>query len=149
MQLNVPSEDLLSYQYPKSTDVATIGSLSSSPSSPLKYTVTEKKKMKKQFGLVLAKMINVRASVEWFNFRDVKLEVNARMMVLEMFCRQVRRRKPPNDQNDGSSHDVVHGSPLMKEFDRMNPSHLALDKRFQYFICSRRSDFISRLRYVR
>ena len=95
----------------------------------------------KRFGFVLDKMLNTRRAIEWFNFRDLRKETNAfRMIVLEMYCRKVRQRKStlrlkPND--------------LLKEFQKVTPSKLANDKRFQDYICSRRSDFIARLRYVK
>jgi hypothetical protein len=92
----------------------------------------------KKYGFVLRKMLNARDSMEWFDFRDLKGKTNAfRMIVLEMFCRMVRRKPAP------VSDDFV------SYFSRIDLSRLASDEKFQHFVCSRKSDFIARLRYVR
>jgi hypothetical protein len=90
-------------------------------------------------GFVLKKMVDARASVEWFNFRDLRLEVNAfRMLVLEMFCRIVRHKK--------SSMTIDEN--LLEAFSQINSSDLAGNEMFQFYVCSRKSDFTARLRYM-
>lgn len=101
-----------------------------------------------KFGFVLRKMVNGRSSVEWFNFRDLQLEVNAfRMLVLEMFCRIVRRRmlRPSSPCAAASANRPEEGV----RFSQMNSSSLAADPVFQCYVCSRKSDFIARMRFVR
>lgn len=117
-------------------------------SSQDQQSAEKKKKKNKKFGFVLTKMVNVRAAVDWFNFRDLRKEVNAfRMLVLEMFCRLVRRKEPPYEYKQHGTRGAAVA--LMESFSEINSSHLAFDKGFQYYVCSRRSDFIARLRYVR
>lgn len=106
----------------------------------------KKRKSKgKSTNVVLKKMIAGQAAMKWFNFRDLKAEVNAfRMLVLEMFCRIVRQRMK------GAPHP-----PWSSEYELWDAfgnysssSSLAADEKFQHYVCTRRPDFTARLRFM-